>query len=282
LACLFSRYIRRIGIPSIHCHFADRKMFTAYFCNLLTGIPYTVTVHSHELTFYSDRELFHRALDRCSKVITVCDFNRDILINRCQLHPQKVVTIRLSLPFDEFRNEQRLKVLTVAKLHEYKGLDILVGAIRKLRDKQIVFWLVGEGPVDVKAMAEDLIAEGKLRLFGQVDEQILKILYSSCDVFCLPSRQSPSGQKEGLPVSIMEAMAFSKPVVSTNHAGIPELVESILVEEGDAEGLARAIEYYMDHNEARTRDGERNKSTVEKLHGPENVKRLTQIFESIA
>lgn len=279
LASQFSRHIIRNKIRTIHCHFADRKMFTAYFCNLLTGVPYTVTVHSHELAFYSDRKLFHLALEKCGKVVAICEFNRSFLIERCHLSPDKVVTIRLSAPLNEFRNDPRLKILTVAKLYEYKGLDVLVETIRRLKPEQAVFWLVGDGPVDVRAMARDLIEEGRLRMFGQVDEQVLKVLYASCDIFCLPSKQSSSGQKEGLPVSIMEAMAFSKPVVSTNHAGIPELVESIIVQEGDADGLARALEHYLESCEARTRDGERNRKTVERLHGPDNVRRLAELFE---
>jgi glycosyltransferase involved in cell wall biosynthesis len=79
----------------------------------------------------------------------------------------------------------------------------------------------------------------------------------------------------------MEAMAFSKPVVSTAHAGIPELVDTILVPENDPKALADAIEAYMRDPELRNRDGKRNRQAVERLNSSENLDRLVALFESI-
>ncbi|OGD45279.1 hypothetical protein A3K69_05085 [Candidatus Bathyarchaeota archaeon RBG_16_57_9] len=280
LAAQFSREMVREKIEVIHCHFADRKMFTAYFSSSLAGIPFTVTVHSHELIFYADRKLFKKALDRASKLVTVCDYNRRVLIEGMHVPPEKVETIRLEVPLEQFKQDDRMKVLTVAKFHDYKGYDILIEAARKMKDEPVVFWIVGDGPVDVKGMASDLIKAGNVQLLGSVNEDLLRILYQACDVFCLPSKTAPSGQKEGLPVSIMEAMAYSKPVVSTSHAGIPELVESIVVPEGDPESIALGLRTYMLDPELRRNEGKRNRARVEKMHGPENLGKLAAVFES--
>jgi len=281
LAAQYSREMVRASTTIIHCHFADRKMFMAYFCNLLTGIPYTVTVHSHELVFYANRKLFQKALMGSYKIITICEYNRNLLCSVAHIPDERVVTIRLQVPLDDFKTDDRTKVLTVAKFHDYKGYDTLVDAVRMMKGKRVVFWIVGEGPIDVRGMASDLISAGTVKVFGAVDEELLKILYQACDIFCLPSKTSPSGQKEGLPVSIMEAMAFSKPVVSTAHAGIPELVDTILVPENDPKALADAIEAYMRDPELRNRDGKRNRQAVERLNGSENLDRLVALFESI-
>lgn len=278
LALQFSREMKKGAVSTIHCHFADRKMFTTYFCSMLTGLPYTVTVHSHELVFYADRELFTESLERARKIFTVCDYNRHALLSATKLPAEKVVTIRLYTPLEEFRRDDRVKVLTVAKFHEYKGYDVLVAAAKILSQDPIVFWIVGEGPVDVKGMASDLISKGTVKLLGSVNEDVLKILYQSCDIFCLPSKTAPDGQKEGLPVSLMEAMAFSKPVVSTNHAGIPELVQSVVVPENDPEAIAAAIRKYSQDPGLRQRDGNRNRDIVQKMHGAENIDRLVQEF----
>ena len=279
LATQFSREMVRENIEVIHCHFADRKMFTAYFCSSLAGIPFTVTVHSHELIFYADRKLFKKALDRAAMLVTVCDYNRSVLVEGMHVPPEKVETIRLEVPLEQFKQDDRMKVLTVAKFHDYKGYDILIEAARKMNKEPIVFWIVGDGPVDVNGMARDLVETGKVLLLGSVNENLLKILYQACDVFCLPSRTAPSGQKEGLPVSVMEAMAYSKPVVSTTHAGIPELVESIVVPEGDPEAIALGLRTYMLDPVLRRQDGERNRNRVEKMHGPENLKKLANVLE---
>lgn len=282
LALQYSREMARERVEHIHCHFADRKMFVAYFASALLGVPFTVTVHSHELVFYADRKVFRKALASASKIVTICDYNRDFLVREIGMPPEKVQTIRLVVPVDDLQQEKRLKVLTVAKFHDYKGYDVLVSAAWLMKDDPVVFWVVGEGPVDVRGMAGGLIGSGKVKLLGSVSEDALKIIYQACDVFCLPSKTAPSGQKEGLPVSIMEAMAFSKPVVSTLHAGIPELVDSILVREDDPEALAGAIRTYLADPALRSRDGARNREKVVRMHGPENVRGLVGVFGGVS
>jgi len=282
MACQYSREMRKSGVTLMHCHFADRKMFLTYFCGRLLDVPFTVTVHSHELVFYSGRKLFMRALDASSKIITVCDYNRNYLVNEVHIPQERIETIRLDVPLEDFMPENRLKVLTVAKFYDYKGYDILVSAARLMKEDPVVFWIVGDGPVDVRGMAGDLLASGKIRLLGSLSEEALKVIYQACDVFCLPSKTAPSGQKEGLPVSIMEAMAYSKPVVSTLHAGIPELVDSIVVPENDAKAIAEGIRSYMNDQALRKKDGERNRDKVVRMHGKENVEKLRKIFDSLA
>lgn len=281
LAAQFSREMKKEQLSMIHCHFADRKMFTAYFCSVLTGIPYTVTLHSHELAFYSKRGLFKKALERSARVIVQCEYNRNALLSENIVRPEKVEIIRAQAPLKEFTFDRRMKVLTVAKFYDYKGYDVLIEAARILKEKEIVFWIVGDGVIDVKSMAADLVAGGSVKILGAVNEDLLKILYQACDVFCLPSKTAMSGQKEGLPMSIMEAMAFSKPVVSTVHAGIPELVEGILAPENDAKAVAQALEAYMKDPERRNRDGQRNRLRVEKLNGHQNAEKLVALFQSL-
>lgn len=75
-------------------------------------------------------------------------------------------------------------------------------------------------------------------------KEVSRILFDS-DVFILPSRTSFSGDMEGIPVSLMEAMSCGLAVISTFHSGIPELVQNgesgLLTKENDAEGAADAI-----------------------------------------
>ena len=281
LAAQFSIEMKKAQLAKIHCHFADRKMFTAYFCSELVGIPYSVTLHSHELVFYSKKKLFRKALGRSTRVVVQCEYNRNALLSESLVPPEKVEIIRAHAPLEDFAVDRRMKALTVAKFYDYKGYDVLIDAARILKGKDIVFWIVGDGPIDAKTMAADLVAAGSVKFLGAVNEDLLKILYQACDVFCLPSKIAASGQKEGLPMSIMEAMAFSKPVVSTIHAGIPELVESILVAENDPIALARALEAYMKNPDLRKTDGQRNRLRVEKLNGPQNAEKLVALFESV-
>jgi len=127
-------------------------------------------------------------------------------------------------------------------------------------------------------LAKSLGIEDKVTIFGEVSDDFLKVLYDSCDIFCLPSKTTRKGEKEGIPVALMEAMSYGKPVISTRHAGIPELVEEILVEENNVDELAKAIELLVDNPDLRRKLGERNRKIIEEKYSKKNVTKLRNIF----
>jgi colanic acid/amylovoran biosynthesis glycosyltransferase len=131
---------------------------------------------------------------------------------------------------------------------------------------------------DVQGLAHELGVADRVTFFGSVSESVLRVLYQTCDVFCLPSRKYVVN--EGLPVSLMEAMACAKPVISTRHAGIPELVPEILVEENDVAGLARALAYLADHPQVRHEMGLRNRKIVEREYSAANVAQMEELLTS--
>jgi glycosyltransferase involved in cell wall biosynthesis len=90
----------------------------------------------------------------------------------------------------------------------------------------------------------------------------------------MPSRFDKDGVGEGLPVALMEAMAYRKPIVATRHTGIPELVPDILVDENDVTGLAAAIARLADDPALRESMGKRNRMIVENDYSNANVLQL--------
>ena len=101
-------------------------------------------------------------------------------------------------------------------------------------------------------------------------------------MFCLPSETTASGDREGIPVSLMEAMAYGLPVIATRHAGIPELVSEILVDEGDAEALARGIEKLGRYSALRETLGRRNRELAALRFSRDNVLQLKTLLEGWA
>jgi colanic acid/amylovoran biosynthesis glycosyltransferase len=89
-----------------------------------------------------------------------------------------------------------------------------------------------------------------VRLLGARSWEGVRDVLAAARVFALPSVRLPSGRMEGIPVALMEAMASGLPVVATRLSGVPELVEDgmtgLLVEPGDAEALAGAIERLLE------------------------------------
>lgn len=156
--------------------------------------------------------------------------------------------------------ESALTVMCIARFSEKKGITYALKALSKLGDKlNFKFNLVGYGELETEIQKE-VIALGlqqKVCLQGALPpEKVLQALHHA-DVYIQPSITASNGDKEGVPVSLMEAMACGVPVISTYHSGIPELIEhnvsGLLVHEKDIDGLAGAIHQLATSFELRTR-----------------------------
>ncbi len=161
-------------------------------------------------------------------------------------------------------------VLFVGGLEARKGLEYLVLAmgqvVREHPDARLVavaktgFRGVDE-PGWFKVLAERAGVAGNLTMHESVGNEELLQLYSDCDLLALPSRN------EGWGLSLMEAMACSKPVVATRVGGIPELVsdgvEGVLVEPGDVRGLGEAMCRLLGDQAARDRMGRAGRRRVQ-------------------
>jgi glycosyltransferase involved in cell wall biosynthesis len=107
---------------------------------------------------------------------------------------------------------------------------------------------VGTGPLFKKAQeyVKEHGLQNQVTLHGGQPHQVVLDMLQSSDLFLQHSVVDPeSGDEEGMPVIILEAMGYGLPVISTNHAGIPEAVlnglTGYIVEEGDVEGMAQRI-----------------------------------------
>lgn len=273
--------INRYGATWIHCHWGDHKLYIGYYCHKLTNIPLSVTVHGYDLYANPNWKMFERSIKSCDQIITISEYNRQFLIEKFGDECKRVKVIRLSADIftdpDEEKNIKR--VLIVGGFHQRKGYDTLLEALHLLNRKDIHLWVVGyKGPVNVRKLVSDYQLEDRVTIFGQVSDDVVKVLYKLCDIFCLPSRFGPDGVGEGLPVSLMEGMSYGKPIVSTYHTAIPELVPDILVKENDSQGLANAIAKLADDPEMRHKMGKRNREIIKKDYSNDNVKTLLESF----
>ncbi|KAA5953354.1 MULTISPECIES: glycosyltransferase [unclassified Pantoea] len=169
--------------------------------------------------------------------------------------PEKIHVTRMGIEPEKFNFQPRqafhksLRIVSVARLTEKKGLDVAVkaSAILKQRGGQFQYTIIGNGDQD--EMMRDFIAqegmEDCVSMPGFKPQEEIRRALSEADIFLLPSKTAADGDMEGIPVALMEAMAVGLPVVSTFHSGIPELIENNvsgwLVEEDDPDALAETL-----------------------------------------
>lgn len=283
LAIAVSLVDRMRDVDIIYAYFGDHKLFTGYYCKRITGIPLIVTIRAYELYRNPNPKMFVEALRYCDRILTISEYNREFLIKQFDAPASKIDMVRQTLDLDAYKFEPKLKILIVGFFAEKKGHDVLFRALKQLHRDDVELWVVGDmapdrNVVDCRRLARELGVASQVAFFGAQSGNALRALYRECEIFCLPSRTDRYGDKEGFPNAIAEAMAFGKPVVTTRHAGIGEVVDAILVDENNVEQLAEALNRACNSAELRRQLGERNRAMAERLFSPTNNDRLEEIL----
>lgn len=284
LAAYFLPQMR--DVDALYATFGDRKLFVGYFAKLLTGKPLAVEIHAYELYQNPNPRLFPVALAACDQIIAATEHNREILRDRFGVDSRRIEVVRYSIDLQVYRPERKLVILIVAFFVEKKGHEILLQAVKQLDRSDVEVWVVGgdggsDAKVDVPAIVKQLGLESQVAFFGKLSGTALKAVYHACDVFCLPSRHDRNGDAEGFPNVLIEAMACGKPVVTTRHVEIPRIVEQILVNENDVDGLAAALDHVLDSAALRERLGARNRELAEEHFSTENVAETWSLLQHI-
>lgn len=154
-------------------------------------------------------------------------------------------------------------ILFVGRLAEKKGLQYLIKAFPQVlsHHPEARLLVVGDGPnrAELEALAEHLHLTDHVRFVGGQSPEELRRSYLSSRLFVVPSVVARSGDTEGLPVALLEAMAAGRPVVATSVGGVPEVVvqgrTGLLVEPESPRALASAITTLLDSPDGAGRMG---------------------------
>lgn len=144
-------------------------------------------------------------------------------------------------------------VLFVGRLDEVKGVTYLIKAMADLDAKLVI---VGDGPLRKSLEKQADKYADKIEFLGAKSHKELPVIYASADIFVMPSITTKKGQKEGLGLVLLEAMASGLPVIGTNSGGIPELVKDgyngFLIEEKNVRQLSSKVKVLLESNQLRT------------------------------
>ncbi len=229
-------------------------------CGFLKGELVTF-FHGYDLTrtIKQKGESYYKFLFKTNtKLLPISNYWRQQLIalgadrEKVQVHHMGIDTKMFEF-FPEVNVYSDVRLLIVARLAPKKGIADAIQTVKILKEKgkDVVLDIVGDGDERfvLKELAEKLDVMENVRFHGFKEQKAVKEMFKHSDIFLLPSITAPDGDMEGIPVSLMEAMAQGKPVISTFHSGIPELIQDrksgFLVSEHSPRKIANAIIRYM-------------------------------------
>ena len=250
----YAEQVERLGIRHVHAHFATHPALAGLIVSELTGVGFSFTAHAHDI--FVHKAMLAEKVRKATFVAAISDYNRQLLLGLApDVAPDRIEVVRCGIQVENYGREpvgadaSGPMAVCVASLQPYKGLKHLVRAAALVLQEVPDFRcrIIGEGAQ--REELERLIAElglgDKVELTGGLPQHEVTKLLGCADLFVLPSVVAASGQMEGIPVALMEAMASRLPVISTRISGIPELIEDersgLLVEPESEKALAEAI-----------------------------------------
>mgnify|MGYP001773361438 CR=1 FL=1 len=272
----------------IHAHWAATTASMAMVASAVSGVPWSLTAHRWDVV---ENNLLRRKAKRACFFRCISEKTREMALER-GVPGEKTLVLHLGVRLPSGPTNQsppgqreRYVVLCPASFIPIKGHLYLIEAM-KLLPARVELWLAGEGELrtEVEKQVVELGLSDRVRFLGFLSHDQLLELYrkKEVDAVILPSVDLGDGLNEGIPVSLIEAMSYGIPVISTNTGGIPELLQDgagLLVPDKDPKALAEAIQtLYKDPVYAEA-VGEAGKKRVEEEFNVERIaKQLLELW----
>ena len=286
-----ARKLRKAGVKHIHCHFAHAPSSVGMYAAMELGVPFSFTGHANDL--FQRRSLLTKKVRRAAFVACISEWHRTFY-ESAGADVAKCHVIRCGVPVAEWtprdleHNRKPIEVLTVCRLVEKKGVDTLLRGLHDFTARSRgAFHLTiagdGEESNNLKALANELRLSASCEFLGAVSNDRVRELLSNADYFALPCRTDSHGDRDGIPVVLMEAMACGVPVISGDLPAIRELItqgeSGMLVDGTKPEEVAKALMQLEDDEPLRARIAKGGRKRVESEFSlEENVSRLEKLM----
>lgn len=280
----------------IHAHFLNVPATIAMYCAGLMGISFSITVHSAGITPIKGMIGLRQKLREAKFICAVSEFNKEHISTNIYSCREKTYVVRCGIDVDsyEYKSEAyptrhdvwKSALVSVGRFVEVKGFIYLIEAARLLKKANIGFSLnmIGEGPLkrDAEKLTKSYTLERAVTFRGALPHGEVKKIMKDSNIFIVSSIETTSGNKEGIPVVIMEAMASGIFVIATRHSGIPEIVRDkntgMLVPERNPFAIAEAVKLALKDNDLRNLCIKNARKLVEKEY---NVVRVAELKKTI-
>jgi glycosyltransferase involved in cell wall biosynthesis len=285
LGAYLAARLRKACPDHIHVHHGYFASWVGMVAARFLNAGFSMTLHGSDLLVRAD--YLDAKLADCQFCFTVSEFNRHYILKRFPDVGGKILVQHLGIDpefwksFNARERSDTFQILTVGRLHAVKNHGFLILACRALKSAGVRVQCLIAGEGEEKPRLERLIAqlqlENDIRLLGQVSRPQLLELYAQADVVVLTSRS------EGIPLTLMEAMAMERIVLAPSITGIPELVShgdtGFLYEPGSIEEFLTQLQVVRHSGVLlkRMRKAARCQ-VVTNFNGPVNRARFAQTF----
>lgn len=270
-AVLLAGGLLRLGVPPLYIHFAHKPATVGRFASLMLGSRFAISAHAVDVWATPPKELRTKLRD-ATVVLSCYEEARRYLAELASTHtPVRLVRHGVDIP-SEPRHEEASPpvVLAVGRLVEKKGFETLLRAVPLLRDSGQEFrvHIAGDGPMwpALARLAGELDIGGLVRFLGPQTHEELERHFARATVFVLPCQVAADGNRDGLPNTVLEAMARGLPVVSTTLESVREAIDDgvhgRLVSPQEPAELARALAELLADPGLRSRLGQAARERV--------------------
>lgn len=244
-----ARRVKKLGITHIHAHMAHVPTTVAMSCARVLGVPFSFTGHAADL--FRDRSALKTKLKRAAFVSCISEWHRGFYREIVPgLTDEQLPVIRCGVDMREFtpvdpESTDGNAILAVGRLVPKKGFDVLIRALANTPEIQLQ--LVGDGPeeANLRALADELGVADRVTFAGAQPNHVVREMMGEAGMFVLPCQQAADGDRDGIPVVLMEAMARNVCVVSGDLETIRELVADnktgVMVQPGAVDELSEVL-----------------------------------------
>jgi colanic acid/amylovoran biosynthesis glycosyltransferase len=279
-----SVFLDKAPYDIIHCHYGTLGKTGLFLKDSVTAAgKVVVAFHGYDISSYVQlhgEKIYCELFKHGDLFLPVSNFWGGKLVE-LGCDQQKIRVHRAGIDLNRFayvprnpKSNEKIKLLTVGRLVEKKGLEYGIQAVARVVKEypNLEYEIVGDGPLrsGLASLIEKLEMHNYVKLLGWKDQQEVATLMYNSDIFMAPSVTSYAGNQEGIPATLMEAMARGLPVLSTYHTGIPELVKDgqsgFLVPERDVTALTEKLTWLASHPQCWSEMGCIGRKLVETYH----------------
>lgn len=255
-----AEFVKKNNVSLLHAHHGQLGILLLPFKEK-TNLPLVTSIRGRDATLANQPvgylENMKMLFDQGEEFYPVCQYLAErILAWGCP--PEKIKVLYGGVDLDQYPYSKPVSsgshhILSVGRLVEKKGHHLLMKAFQKIKMKfpDATLTIIGRGELqhELTSLATQLNLGESFQLLQHLPKDQVREYMKKADVFCAASLEATNGDVEGIPNTLKEAMALGVPVLSTTHAGIPELIthqkEGILVRENHVDELVEGLDFML-------------------------------------